>query len=155
MEVYDHKVVVKGRDFYNNNWIENAQFVISLPVQIPVVDPAADTDLTLSNPTIRMEKETYIPAEPIQIAYTGSVLEDWIGIVPAGAKLSAAVQAIAKQTTNRVNQPDGMMTFRGLNLAPGKYDAAYVGEAEYRTDNDNIELGRVAFEVVTARTAAE
>ncbi|WP_379320848.1 metallophosphoesterase family protein [Paenibacillus puldeungensis] len=150
VKVYDDKVVVKGRDFANNSWIENAQFEVKLSAQIPVVDPATDPDLTLGNPTIKTVKSSYAPAEPVQVAYTGSVLEDWIGIFPAGTKLGKNVKAIAQQKTNSVQQPDGTMTFSGLNLAPGKYDAVYVGEAEYRSDNDNLELGRVTFEVASA-----
>ncbi|WP_161807523.1 Ig-like domain-containing protein [Bacillus sp. FJAT-28004] len=149
VEVYDDKVLVKGRDFQNDSWITNAQFEVNLSAQIPVVDPAIDPDLTISNPTVKMVKESYVPADPVQVAYTSSVREDWIGIYPTGTKLGLNVQAIAKQKTNSVKQPDGTMTFAGLNLAPGKYDAVYVGEAEYKTDNDNIELGRVTFEIVS------
>ncbi|UVI27742.1 metallophosphoesterase family protein [Paenibacillus spongiae] len=147
VEVYGDKVLVKGRDFKNNSWIPNAQFEVSVPANIPVVDPTTDPDLTLSNPTIKMVKEGYAPAEDIQVAYTSSVREDWIGIFPAGTVLNKTAQAIAKKKTSSVKHPDGTMTFSGLNLAPGKYDAIYVGEAEYRTDNDNLELGRVTFEV--------
>ncbi|SCW82170.1 Calcineurin-like phosphoesterase [Paenibacillus tianmuensis] len=147
VEVYDDKVLVKGRDFRNDGWIGNAQFEVKLPAQIPVIDPANDPDLTLSNPTIKMVKGTYAPADAVQVAYTSSVREDWIGIFPTGTVLNKSAKAIAKQKTNSVKQPDGTMTFAGLNLAPGKYDAIYVGEAEYRTDNDNLELGRATFEV--------
>lgn len=148
VEVYDDKVLVKGRDFKNDTWIANAQYEVDLSEQIPVVDPATDPDLTLSNPTIQLVKETYLPQDAVQVAYTSSVNEDWIGIFPVGTNLGKNVQAIAKQKTNSVKQPDGTMSFSGLNLAPGKYDAIYVGEAEYRTDNDNLELGRVTFEIV-------
>ncbi|MBD8497236.1 metallophosphoesterase [Paenibacillus sp. CAU 1523] len=147
VEVYDDKVLVKGRDFSNDRWIPNAQFEVSLGAQIPVVDPATDPDLTLSNPTIKMVKGAYTPAEAVQVAYTSSVREDWIGIFPEGTVLNKTEKPIAKQKTNTIQQPDGTVTFAGLNLAPGKYDAVYVGEAEYRTDNDNLELGRVTFEV--------
>ncbi|WP_152392069.1 metallophosphoesterase [Paenibacillus guangzhouensis] len=147
VEVYDDKVLVKGRDFQNRSWIPNAQFELNMANQIPIFDPAADPDLTFGNPTVHMVKGTYRPIDAIQVAYTGSVREDWIGIFPAGTKLGVNVKAIAKQKTNSVKQPDGTITFSGLNLAPGKYDAVYVGEAEYRTDNDNIELGRVTFEI--------
>ncbi|WP_409343013.1 metallophosphoesterase family protein [Paenibacillus sp. MBLB4367] len=147
VEVYDDKVLVKGRDFQNDRWIANAQYEVSIPAQIPVVDPATDPDLNLGNPTVRMVKETYRPGEAVQVAYTGSVREDWIGIFPAGTVLGKNVPAIAKLKTNTVKQHDGTMTFSGLSLAPGKYDAVYVGEAEYRTNNDNLELGRVTFEI--------
>ncbi|WP_018758032.1 Ig-like domain-containing protein [Paenibacillus terrigena] len=149
VEVYDDKVLVKGRDFQNRSWIPNAQFEVNLADQIPVVDQATDPDLTISNPTINMIQAGYQPTDAIQVAYTSSVREDWIGIFPEGTKLGLNVKAIAKQKTNSIKQPDGTITFSGLNLAPGKYDAVYIGEAEYRTDNDNIELGRVTFEVTT------
>lgn len=155
VEVYNDKVLVKGRDFKNNTWIANAQYEVDLSKQIPVVDPATDPDLTLGNPTIHTVKEKYFATEPIEVTYTGSVEEDWIGVFPTGTKLGKNVPAIAKQKTNNVKQPDGMMTFSELNLAPGKYDAVYVGEAEYRTDNDNIELGRVTFEIVEEPTLEE
>ncbi|MCR8845627.1 metallophosphoesterase [Paenibacillus sp. SC116] len=147
VEVYDDKVLVKGRDFRNDKWIPNAQFEVSVPAQIPVVDPANDPDLTLSNPTIKMVKGAFTPAEAVQVAYTSSVREDWIGIFPEGTVLNKSAKPIAKQRTSSVQQPNGTITFAGLNLAPGKYDAVYVGESEYRTDNDNLELGRVTFEV--------
>ncbi|CAM4270050.1 metallophosphoesterase [Bacillus manliponensis] len=148
VEVYENKVLVKGRDFKNNAWIENAKYKVNLLEKIPVVDPATDPDLTLSNPTIQSVKETYVSAESLEISYTGSVKEDWIGIFPVGTKLGKDVQAIAKQKTNSIQQPNGTITFSGLDLPPGKYDAIYVGEAEYYTDNDNIELDRVTFEIV-------
>ncbi|TVX94720.1 hypothetical protein FPZ44_12625 [Paenibacillus agilis] len=147
VEVYDDKVLVKGRDFRNDKWIPNAQFEVSLSTQIPFVDPANDPDLTLSNPTIKLVKGTYTPAESVQVAYTSSVREDWIGIFPEGTVLNKSAKPIAKQKTNTIQQPNGTATFAGLNLAPGKYDAVLVGESEYRTDNDNLELGRVTFEI--------
>lgn len=147
VEVYDDKILVKGRDFLNNQWIENAQFEVSLPAQIPVVDPAIDPDLGLGNPTIQMVKDTYVPGEIIQVAYTGSVAKDWIGIFPAGTKLTNATVPLKKILTATVEQHDGVLTFDGLNLEPGTYDAVYVGEADYTTDNDNIELGRATFKI--------
>ncbi|RAT99105.1 metallophosphoesterase [Brevibacillus sp. Leaf182] len=148
VEVYEDKVLVKGRDFKNDTWIANAQFEIDLSEKIPVVDPATDPDLTISNPTVHMVKEKYLPTEAVEVAYTSSVLEDWIGIFPVGTKLGKNVKPIAMQKTKSVKQPDGTISFKDLNLAPGKYDAVYVGEAEYRTDNDNLELGRVTFTII-------
>lgn len=148
VEVYEDKVLVKGRDFKNDTWIANAQFEIDLSEKIPVVDPATDPDLVLSNPTVHMVKEKYLSQEAIEVAYTSSVREDWIGIFPAGTKLGKDVKPIAKQKTNSVKQPDGTISFKDLNLPVGAYDAIYVGEAEYRTDNDNLELDRVTFTIV-------
>ncbi|MGG4441754.1 metallophosphoesterase family protein [Brevibacillus fortis] len=148
VEVYEDKVLVKGRDFKNDTWIANAQYEIDLSEKIPVVDPSTDPDLTLSNPTVHMVKEKYLSSEAIEVAYTSSVREDWIGIFPTGTKLGKNVKAIAQQKTSGVKQPNGTVSFKDLKLAPGKYDAIYVGEAEYRSDNDNIELGRVTFTIV-------
>ncbi|MED1783191.1 metallophosphoesterase [Brevibacillus fortis] len=148
VEVYEDKVMVKGRDFKNDTWIANAQYEIDLSEKIPVVDPSTDPDLTLSNPTVHMVKEKYLSSEAIEVAYTSSVREDWIGIFPTGTKLGKNVKAIAQQKTSGVKQPNGTVSFKDLKLAPGKYDAIYVGEAEYRTDNDNLELGRVTFTIV-------
>ncbi|WP_429842540.1 metallophosphoesterase [Brevibacillus sp. FIR094] len=148
VEVYKDKVLVKGRDFKNDTWIANAQYEIDLSKKIPVVDPSTDPDLTLSNPTVHMVKEKYLSSEAIEVAYTSSVREDWIGIFPTGTKLGKNVKAIAQQKTSGVKQPNGTVSFKDLKLAPGKYDAIYVGEAEYRTDNDNLELGRVTFTIV-------
>ncbi|MCC8433352.1 metallophosphoesterase [Brevibacillus sp. M2.1A] len=148
VEVYGDKVRVKGRDFKNDTWIANAQYEIDLFEKIPVVDPSSDPDLTLSNPTVQMAKEKYLSSEAIEVGYTNSVREDWIGIFPTGTKLGKNIKAIAQQKTSGVKQPNGTVSFKDLKLAPGKYDAIYVGEAEYRSDNDNIELGRVTFTIV-------
>ncbi|WP_379360510.1 MULTISPECIES: S-layer homology domain-containing protein [unclassified Paenibacillus] len=147
VEVYDDKVLVKGRDFMNDKWIANAQFEVSLPASIPSVDPEADPDLDLGGPELAMADLTLAPGEAVKVDYRGSVAKDWIGIFREGTKLSNTTAALAKRNTNSSVQPDGSLTFEGLNLAPGRYDAVYVGEADYTTANDNIELGRVTFTV--------
>ncbi|WP_195574713.1 metallophosphoesterase family protein [Paenibacillus sp. 1001270B_150601_E10] len=148
VEVYEHKVLVKGRDFLNDAWIANAQYEVDLSASVPAVDPAIDPDLTISNPTIQLVQDTYATGEPIQVAYTSSVGEDWIGLYPEGMNLGKSVEALAKLKPNNVQQPNGTLVFSGLKLPPGRYEAVYVGEAEYRTENDNLELDRVVFEIV-------
>ncbi|WP_232243091.1 S-layer homology domain-containing protein [Paenibacillus sp. GSMTC-2017] len=147
VEVYDNKVLVKGRDFMNDKWIANAQFEVKLPVSIPVVDPSTDPDLNLGHPTLSMTDNTHAPGASLKVDYTGSVAKDWIGIFPEGTKLNKTTTAIAKKNTNSSVQPNGSLIFEGLSLEPGRYDVVYVGEADYTTSNDNIELGRVTFTI--------
>ncbi|MBP1963020.1 cohesin domain-containing protein [Paenibacillus aceris] len=143
VEAYDDKVLVKGRDFIAGSWVPNAQYVVSLPAQIPVVDPAQDPDLDLGNPTMQLNKTNYRPQEAIQVTYTGSLRADAFGIFPRGTIPSetSPKTPIASIKTSAVHQPDGELTFT-TSLAPGSYDMIYLGETM------NTELMRVPFEVV-------
>lgn len=144
VEVYDDKVLVRGRDFVQGTWIDNAQYTVNLPAQIPVVDPAVDEDLSLGNPTMKLDKSTYHPSESIYVTYTGSLGEDAVGIFHRGAAPHEIhqIEPIAFIKTNTVQQPDGEITFELLNLPIGSYDMIYLGETLH------TELMRIPFEVV-------
>ncbi|WP_341865988.1 metallophosphoesterase family protein [Paenibacillus ferrarius] len=146
VEVYNDKVLVKGRDFLAKSWIPDAQYVVALPAQIPVVDKAVDPDLDLGNPTMQLDKKVYQVEEPIQVTYTGSVGADAFGIFARGTVPSetSLITPIASINTNTVCQPDGVIRFN-LRLAPGCYEMIYLGETM------NTELTREAFEVVSTQ----
>lgn len=143
VEVYNHKVVVKGRDFLAKTWIEEATFSVALPSLIPAVDPEHDSDLTLGNPTMQIDKNVYRTCDLIEVTYTGSLGEDAFGIFPSGA-LPSEIKPITPIThikTNSASQPDGKISFTELNLPVGSYDIIYLGETL------NTELVRISFEV--------
>ncbi|MCY9695271.1 metallophosphoesterase family protein [Paenibacillus alginolyticus] len=144
VEVYDHKVVVKGRDFLAKTWIEAAAYSVALPSLIPVVDPKVDPDLTLGNPTMQIDKHAYRTRDLIEVTYTGALREDAFGIFPRGALPSEIkpITPIAHIKTNSVSQPDGKIIFTDLNLPAGSYDIIYLGETL------NTELTRISFEVI-------
>ncbi|MDQ0916040.1 metallophosphoesterase [Paenibacillus sp. V4I5] len=143
VEVYDHKVVVKGRDFLAKTWIEDATFSVPLPSLIPVVDPEDDPDLTLGSPTMQIDKAFYRTSDLIEVTYKGSVGEDAFGIFPRGALPSETqpITPIAHIKSNSNSQPDGRIIFTDLNLPFGSYDIIYLGETM------NTELVRITFEV--------
>ncbi|MDQ0889529.1 Icc protein [Paenibacillus sp. V4I9] len=145
VEVYDHKVVVKGRDFLAKTWIEDATFSITLPSLIPKVDPEVDPDLTLGNPTMQIDKTVYRTRDLIEVTYTGSLREDAFGIFPKGALPSETqpITPIAHIKSNLASQPDGEIIFTDLNLPVGSYDIIYLGETM------NTELSRISFEVIS------
>ncbi|WP_261301414.1 metallophosphoesterase family protein [Paenibacillus andongensis] len=145
VEVYDHKVVVKGRDFLAKTWIEDATFSVALPSLIPVVNPEVDPDLTLGNPTMQIDKNVYRTHDWIEVTYTGSLREDAFGIFPKGA-LPSEIQPITPIVhirTNSISQPDGKLIFTDLKLPVGSYDMIYLGETL------NTELARISFEVIS------
>ncbi|NRF92421.1 metallophosphoesterase [Paenibacillus frigoriresistens] len=144
VEVYDHKVVVKGRDFLAKTWIEAAAYSVAIPSLIPVVDPKVDPDLTLGNPTMQIDKHVYRTRDWIEVTYTGALREDAFGIFPRGALPSEIkpITPIAHIKTNSVSQPDGKIIFTDLNLPAGSYDIIYLGETL------NTELTRISFEVI-------
>ncbi|NQX66504.1 metallophosphoesterase [Paenibacillus alba] len=144
VEVYKDKVLVKGRDFLAKSWIPDAQYVVSLPAQIPVVDKAVDPDLDLGNPTMQLDKNVYQVEETIQVTYTGSVGADAFGIFASGTMPSetSPKTPIASINTNAVCQPDGVIRFN-VQLAPGSYEMIYLGETM------DTELTRAAFDVVS------
>ncbi|NOU71876.1 metallophosphoesterase [Paenibacillus sp. LMG 31458] len=144
VEVYDHKVVVKGRDFLAKTWIEDATFTVPLPSLIPIVDPEDDPDLTLGSPTMQIDKAVYQTRDLIEVTYKGSVGEDAFGIFPRGAVPSEIlpITTIAHIKTNSASQPDGKIIFTDLNLPVGSYDIIYLGETL------NTEMVRISFEVV-------
>ncbi|OPA75151.1 hypothetical protein BVG16_21320 [Paenibacillus selenitireducens] len=144
VEVYDDKVLVKGRDFKHHSWIYEAQYVIHLPVQIPLVNPDTDPDLSLGNPTMKLDKSRYLSHEAIHITYTGSLGEDAFGIFPRDSMPHEVHQIvpIAFIQTHTVRQPDGELTFESMNLSIGSYDMIYLGETLH------TELMRIPFDVV-------
>jgi Icc protein len=144
VEVYDHKVVVKGRDFLAKTWIEDAAFAVPLPSLIPIVDPENDPDLKLGSPTMQIDKAVYRTRDLIEVTYKGSAGEDAFGIFPRGALPSEIqpINPIVFIKTNSASQPDGKIIFTDLNLPVGSYDIIYLGETL------NTELVRISFEVV-------
>lgn len=145
VEVYDHKVVVKGRDFLAQTWIEDATFSVPLPSLIPVVDPETNPDLTLGSPTMQIDKAVYRTRDLIEVTYTGSLGEDAFGIFSRGALPSEIqpITPIAYIKSNAASQPDGQISFTDLNLPVGSYDIIYLGETL------NTELVRISFEVIS------
>ncbi|MFD0616255.1 metallophosphoesterase family protein [Paenibacillus sp. GCM10027629] len=143
VEVYDDRVLLRGRDFANGAWVSEAEYSISLPPQIPMIDPETDPDLTLSNPTMQLDKRSYLVGEAIRVSYTGSLNKDAFGIFPRGAVPNEVrqIEPIASILTNTIQQPDGVLTFEHIELPPGEYDMIYLGETM------NVELTRWPFEV--------
>lgn len=146
VEVYEDQVLVKGRDFSAKSWITEAEYLVKLPVAIPVMDPSSDPDLILSHPSMNIGKAVYEPSEPIEATYTGSLREDAFGIFVSGAKPSESepIHPIAYIKTKSVSQPDGKVIFVDLMLEEGNYDMIYLGETL------NTELTRMPFEVRSA-----
>ncbi|WP_063847482.1 metallophosphoesterase family protein [Bacillus sp. FJAT-28004] len=146
VEVWDDKVVVKGRNFASKSWVADAQYTVKLPVTIPVVDPSVDPDLTLSKPIMNMNKAVYHPYEQIEVTYVGSLREDAFGIYIRGARPSETdpINPIACIKTNTVSQPNGKVLFSDLTLPVGSYDMIYLGETL------NTEMARMPFDVTTA-----
>lgn len=148
VEVYKDKVLVRGRDFLSSSWLAAAQFEVSLTMPREVDQAHQEPDLTISHPSFVLDKEMYKVGESIQATYSGSVWKDWIGIFPAGVKLGKSVSALAVLRPCDFGQPDGHLLFEDIWLPSGEYEAIYVGEAEYRTENDHLELERVKFKIV-------
>lgn len=143
VEVYDDKVLVRGRDFAEGSWVCDAQYIVSLPADIPVVDPETDPDMTLSNPSIQLDKQCYITGESIQVTYTGALNHDAVGIFHRGAVPNEVqkVDPILFMFTNEVQQPNGKIVFKDMDLPPGEYDMIYLGETLH------VELARLPFKV--------
>jgi Icc protein len=144
VEVYEDRVIVKGRDFSSKSWVTDAEYTVQLPVTIPVVDLTVDPDCTLRNPAMNMNKSVFQPNEQIEVTYVGSLREDAFGIYLRGAKPSETepISPFVHVQTKTFGQPDGKLIFSDLDLPVGSYDMIYLGETL------NTELTRLPFDVV-------
>ncbi|OAS18529.1 metallophosphoesterase family protein [Paenibacillus oryzisoli] len=144
VEVYEDRVIVKGRDFATKSWVADAEYTVQLPVRMPVVDLTVDPDCTLRHPAMYMSKSVFQPHEPIEVTYVGSLREDAFGIYLRGAQPSETerISPIVSVQTKIFGQPDGKLVFRDLELPVGSYDMIYLGETLH------TELTRLPFEVV-------
>jgi len=126
IDVYNDKVLIKGRDFTNKEWIPKAQFIVNYSKNGPLPVPES---YILSNKLI------YEIGEDIAVEFyngPGNTL-DWIGLYNDGAPDSPSIdwQYVDGSKKSEAGIKTGILIFKGGLSKPGNYNVRFFADGGY------------------------
>lgn len=134
-DVYADKVLIKGRDFLNREWLVNAQFAVRFTQKGPVLK---------TGPHIRTDREIYSPGEDIKVYfYNGpGYARDWIGLYhnEASNSKSIAWQYVSGSRTPSQGMKTGVIIFKGGLPGPGQYDIRFFIDESHEKICDGVTI---------------